>query len=478
MLKKQSPLSLLLLLLCLSPIKASELPIEAYSALPVMSMVRISPEGNRIAYRAVRSEEDYLVIKDIASDKIVGGLMLGDINPSHAYFVDQDRVIMIGSTHKKIMGFRGKHDVSSAFIYDVNTNKVEQLLVPGRKIYTGQSGLGRVVGFSQDLSYAYMPAFTGDTSATPRYSLMKVDLSKPRRITREERGRHDTQDYFLNAQAQVIARERYNNENNLHTIDALVDGDWVEVYRENTEIMTKSFVGLTPDYQSLVMLGSADGNQNAYFTLSLKDGSISDPIFYREDASIERVLMSKQRVVYGVKYSGFRPDYAFFSKRLTATYKAIQQALPNNTFKIIDHTPDWKTILFYMEGDQSSGDYLLFSGGEFNYVASARPAVVAEAVANVREYAFQARDGLTIPTLLTYPLGKESSKEPLPAILMPHGGPQSHDKIGYYWLSQYFANRGYLVIQPQFRGSSGFGYKFTREGYGEWGKKMQDDLTD
>ena len=81
MLKKQSPLSLLLLLLCLSTIKASELPIEAYSALPVMSMVRISPNGDRIAYRAVRSDEDYLVIKDIASDKIVGGLMLGDINP-------------------------------------------------------------------------------------------------------------------------------------------------------------------------------------------------------------------------------------------------------------------------------------------------------------------------------------------------------------------------------------------------------------
>ena len=478
MLKTKGALFLSFILFCLIPAKATQLPVKAYSALPVMSMVRLSPNGDRIAYRAVQNEDDYLIVKNIATGKIIGGFILGDINPSHAYFVDQNRVVLIGSTHKKIMGFRGQHDVSSAFIYDVTTNKVEQLLVPGREIYRGQSGLGRVAGFSEDLQYAYMPAFVGDRGTTPKYNLMKVDLAKPRRISTAERGRHDTRDYFLNAKAEVIARERFNNEKNLHTVEALVDDKWVEIYREETEIMTVSFVGVTPDYKSIVMLGSPDGNQNAYYKMSLTDGSLSDPIFYREDASIERVLKSKQRVVYGVRYSGFRPDYAFFDKRLTQTYKAIQQALPNNTFRIVDHTPDWKTILFYMEGDQSSGDYLSFSGGEFNFLASARPMVNAEAVANVREYSFAARDGLNIPTLLTYPVGKDASKEPLPAILMPHGGPQSHDKISYDWLAQYFANRGFLVIQPQFRGSTGFGFEFTRKGHGEWGKKMQDDLTD
>ncbi|NNJ72966.1 MAG: S9 family peptidase [Enterobacterales bacterium] len=96
----------------------------------------------------------------------------------------------------------------------------------------------------------------------------------------------------------------------------------------------------------------------------------------------------------------------------------------------------------------------------------------------MREYTYQARDGLSIPTLLTYPLAHVNKPENMPAILMPHGGPQSHDKFGFQWMAQYFANRGYLVIQPQFRGSSGFGHELTRQGYGEWGKKMQDDLTD
>jgi len=95
------------------------------------------------------------------------------------------------------------------------------------------------------------------------------------------------------------------------------------------------------------------------------------------------------------------------------------------------------------------------------------------------EIKYQARDGLSIQAILTLPPGyNQDTDPPLPAIVMPHGGPAAYDRFDFDWMAQYFANRGYAVLQPNFRGSTGFGLAFERAGDGEWGGKMQDDITD
>jgi dipeptidyl aminopeptidase/acylaminoacyl peptidase len=94
----------------------------------------------------------------------------------------------------------------------------------------------------------------------------------------------------------------------------------------------------------------------------------------------------------------------------------------------------------------------------------------------VQPYPYKARDGLDIPAYITLPPGKPLNK--LPLIVMPHGGPDARDRIGFDWMAQFFANRGYAVLQPNFRGSWGYGHKFTDAGQLQWGLKMEDDLTD
>jgi dipeptidyl aminopeptidase/acylaminoacyl peptidase len=100
-----------------------------------------------------------------------------------------------------------------------------------------------------------------------------------------------------------------------------------------------------------------------------------------------------------------------------------------------------------------------------------------EDVGVVTTIEFKARDGRKIPALLTLPPGVDLGPK-LPLIVMPHGGPEAYDAVGFDFLAQYFANRGYLVFQPNFRGSAGFGIDHLEAGYGEWGGKMQDDVTD
>lgn len=121
---------------------------------------------------------------------------------------------------------------------------------------------------------------------------------------------------------------------------------------------------------------------------------------------------------------------------------------------------------------------MMYENGGFKFVETARTFVHPSQVHPVVTTSFQARDDLTIPTLLTYPKTSVQSAKKLPTVVYPHGGPASYDRVRFDWMAQYLASSGYLVIQPQFRGSEGFGYRHKAACHGEWGKKIQDDITD
>ena len=222
-----------------------------------------------------------------------------------------------------------------------------------------------------------------------------------------------------------------------------------------------------------------DTGRVAYYLMSLSDGSLSLSDMSRSDADIDDVISDINRVVHGVAYSGFNRSYKFFDPELDQRIKSILENFPDHTVRLESWSPDWKNILVYAEGPSSPGDYYLFPLGKAPaFVGTARPNIAPEAIHPIAELKFTARDGMKIPTLLTIPQQHIGSLNNLPAVIMPHGGPESYDRIGFDWLAQAIANHGYLVVQPQFRGSTGFGLAHKQAGHGEWGKKMQDDLSD
>jgi dipeptidyl aminopeptidase/acylaminoacyl peptidase len=453
--------------------QSQQVPLEAYGNLPSRSMVVISPDAQRMAYRDTSDGRDLMLILNIKKKALLAAIDISLVNPDNAYFIDNDRLIFFSSKNKRLWGFKGRHDVSTAHVYNLKSKKIHQLLVPGYGIYQGQSQLGKIIGISSDKRFAYMPAYKNAGS----YNLYKVSLERRRKPILYSRGTDDTIDFFLDESGEVIARERYDNESNKHSIEARVGADWKEIFSDETPYRTKDFKGVTPDRQSLVMLKQENKHGRwSYYTMSLLTGKVSPPIFSHKNKDVEHVLTDLQRVVHGVQYSGFSPTYEFFNEKINARMRGLDKALPNNTFKIADYTPDWKSMVFYLEGELSSGDYLLYQNGALKLLASARPEIPGNAVHPAHEYYFTSRDGLIIPTLITSPEGKTAKN--FPAIMLPHGGPESYDKLGFNWMTQYFASRGYVVIQPQFRGSKGFGATHLLSGRGEWGRKMQDDLTD
>jgi dipeptidyl aminopeptidase/acylaminoacyl peptidase len=104
------------------------------------------------------------------------------------------------------------------------------------------------------------------------------------------------------------------------------------------------------------------------------------------------------------------------------------------------------------------------------------PALADAPLGEVRSLSYKARDGTSIPAYLTLPPG--AAQKNLPLVVLPHGGPEARDEYEFQWWPQFLATRGYAVLQPQFRGSTGYGDAFRRAGYGQWGGLMQDDVTD
>ncbi|WP_371377491.1 alpha/beta hydrolase family protein [Thalassotalea aquiviva] len=453
---------------------AQQLPVDVFAKLPAKSLMTLSPNAERMAYRDTSDGKDMMVVIDLKQQKMVTAINVADVKPTAVYFVDNNTLIFRVMDNTRFLGYRDRHNVSVAYSFDIKRNEFQQLLLPGYGIlHQAQTGLGHIVGLTPDKKYAFMTAYNKEVAL----DLFKVNLSKRPKPRIAKRGTLDTVDFFVGKDGIVLARERYNNDRNLHIVERNDDGDWVEIFKEETPYRIKGFEGITPDQKSLVMISQDDEHGRwSYYTMSLTDGSISEPIFSREDKDVERVIVDIHRVVHGVQYSGFTPSYEFFDKKLNARMAGIRKAMPNNTFTLTDYTQDWNNMVFYMEGEMSSGDYIMYQQGGLNLLASARPDIAPQLVNPTTVYSFKARDGLTIPSLMTLPVGNKAEK--LPAILLPHGGPASYDTLSFDFLTQYFASQGYVVIRPQFRGSEGFGPEHLLAGDGEWGGKMQDDLTD
>ena len=174
-----------------------------------------------------------------------------------------------------------------------------------------------------------------------------------------------------------------------------------------------------------------------------------------------------------------RDSYKFLDDELNQKFKEIVAQFSGQSVHLVDWTYDWKHFVVRVEGSQYVGDYLLFSEGKNPVkIASSRSDISQQQINPIIIEGYKSRDGLTIPTLLTFPRERISNPENLPTVIMPHGGPASQDRLGFDYNAQALASRGFLVIQPQFRGSQGFGLELYEAGWGEWGKGMQNDLTD
>ncbi len=445
----------------------------------------VSPDGSKVAFQVIKPGINTISIISVDPVESIASVDVSSVNPQGISFISNEHLLFQVSSDKRIAGV-GEFELSTAMTYNIKKKKINQLLTPGKDdVYLAQQGIGNIVGVSPDGKYVYMPAFSGEPTFVmgnqldPPMALFKSKIDG-NRVRIHKSGYQYTTDYFVGDNGDLLAREVFDNTKNLHQIYAHQGKKSTEIFSQETPYRTKSFIGLSIDEQFIYMLDDdKDSGREVAFKVSLSNGKTEGPLYEKADADIIRYYTDIQKKVIGLQYSGFNPSYQFFDGDLNARVDGILAEFPGHAVWITDISPDRNHVLVYVEGAQSSGDYFLFSKGKkLTYLTSSRPDIPGDQVHPVGQVKFNARDGLKIPTLITIPRGKLDSLKNLPAIVLPHGGPSSFDSNGFDYLAQAFAEQGYLVIQPQFRGSTGHGVQHLTLGYGEWGRKMQHDLTD
>ncbi len=179
----------------------------------------------------------------------------------------------------------------------------------------------------------------------------------------------------------------------------------------------------------------------------------------------------------GTAYEDERTRLYFRDKAWEADYKLVQAKFPGKEITIGSSTADDRVMLLTASSDTDPGERYLFDRGtkKLTLQYKLRERIPREHMAEMKAVRYPSSDGLEIPAFLTLPKGVPAKS--LPAILLPHGGPWARDGWGFNNLAQFMANRGYAVLQPNFRGSTGYGKKFLNAGNKQWGDKMQDDIT-
>lgn len=452
-------------------------PLEAYGSLPQVSSAELSPDGAVLAAIVNYPDATRIVISEIGVG-VKRQIDIQDVKARSVRFYDNNYLILRASETTHTPGFIGDYEYSGAFAIDLDSAESTQLMVGTRGLFPAQSGLGRIVGRGKKPGEVLMPAFIGAPNIDPALNLFTNKLGESRG-TRYARGTQDTIDWFVGDGGRVLARELYNNEKNRYRVQWRVGDDWQDIYDETTDVPETSIVGVTRDETGLVFTRYVD-NGEALMRLG-SDGETTGPIIADRAREIDAIYTDTNRKVVGVRYAGVSPDYAFLDADLQDGFDRIVDKLPTATI-YLDSWSDDRNRILYRVFEPSFGDLWMVQTRDtdtLSVVGDARPGIPSLAMGSLMSVEYKARDGLTIQAILTLPPDyQQDPSDPRPALVLPHGGPATYDRFGFDWMAQYFANRGYIVVQPNFRGSTGFGRDFELAGRGEWGAKMQDDITD
>jgi dipeptidyl aminopeptidase/acylaminoacyl peptidase len=260
---------------------------------------------------------------------------------------------------------------------------------------------------------------------------------------------------------------------------------WKEIYRQDendfeTFIVTDIDHG-KPDH--VLVIANNGHDKQGLWSFDVNNRKFDELIYRRSDVDVWDVRHHSNQWehaddVVGVRYIKDRMHTEYFDEVEGATYAQLEQLIPSaHDLDINSRSRDGKTLTIFNSGPRDPGTYYLLKDGRLEAVGSQQPLLKSDYLADVEYITYKARDGIDIPAYLTVPRGDP----PYPLVVLPHGGPFVAEGVAYDEWGQLLANNGYLVLQPQYRGSQNYGMQFYLSAFmdgGQGGYKMQDDKDD
>ena len=286
----------------------------------------------------------------------------------------------------------------------------------------------------------------------------------------------------------------FDHDGKLRIATAIVDGvNQSILYRESEEdefktIITTNFKeGFNPQFftfDNKNIIGSSNLGRDKYAIVEFDPITAKEVkvLYANDDYDVNGVGYSRKRkVITAAYFESWKSERHYFDSTSKATFEKIQKQLAGYEIGITGVNKDENILILRTYSDKSLGAYYIYNSEDdkMEKIVDVSPWIDENEMSNQLPIAYQSRDGLKINGYLTLPKGynMENAKN-LPVVINPHGGPWARDSWGFNPEIQFLANRGYAVLQMNFRGSTGYGRKFFEASFKKWGREMQDDITD
>jgi dipeptidyl aminopeptidase/acylaminoacyl peptidase len=470
-------------------------PASAFAETPVFSHVALSPDGRSIAMDRSTADGLKVVMHPVGSTEPLRVLNVGANTKLRGLRWADARTLLIDmSATVRVEGApraQSTWEFWRTMAASLDGGEPQLLLMDDetRKYVTGAEVLaagpkrpGVVTMAAWDFSGARQGQSIGTRLHDERRdsgwvsTLFDVDTTtgKGRVI---DRGTPFTSQWLVNPDGTPLARSEWQPAKKEFSVLVRGGSGW-RVIHQQAGYDWLDLAGTTADGKALVMVGENGTDRSRAWSLPLAGGPAT---VLHEDADGEvsaAITDPDSGIVIGVEGGGLEPRQHWFESERAARQRALAKAFPGREVRVTDRSSDRERVLVVAESRSHPPVVHLvdFGAGRADTVGELYPDLVGVQLGESRAISYLARDGASIPAYLTLPPGREAKQ--LPVVVLPHGGPESRDTSGFDWLAQFLATRGYAVLQPQFRGSTGFGRAHRLAGYGEWGGRMQDDLSD
>jgi dipeptidyl aminopeptidase/acylaminoacyl peptidase len=227
------------------------------------------------------------------------------------------------------------------------------------------------------------------------------------------------------------------------------------------------------------MVSNLNRDRAAIVRFDIARGVELEVLFEHPEVDVDGLSVSRKRkLLTTVSYTTWKLERHFLDETTREMFNDLMKQLPAYEISLVDHTKDEQHFVIRTYSDRSLGAFYLYDvlSKRLRKLNDISPWLSEDDLAPMKPITYQSRDGLTIHGYLTLPLGKRA--EHLPVIVNPHGGPWVRDRWTYNPEVQFLANRGFAVLQVNYRGSTGYGRKFWEASFKQWGRAMQDDVTD
>jgi dipeptidyl aminopeptidase/acylaminoacyl peptidase len=464
---------------------AQAAPLEAYGKLPSVEAAAISPNGAHVAFVATDGENRSIAIRSTADNKLIGIAPAGTIKVRDIRWAGDENLLITVSTTRQAQGVVGV-EVENFITQDLNlrSGRMRGLLEnvrQGGDVRNHFKNLNTVTGLPVVRIIDGKPvAFVRGVhfvNSRGQPGLFRVDLDGDVAML-VENGARRAYDWVIDPQGRTLAQAAYDDDPGRWTMMVKGEsGNWRTVQMIEAPIEMPDLAGLGRDGKSVLVQLPDEQGDGSWRELSLETGAWGDPIAVQDG---QRAIFdpASGRLIGQAALVGDKMSYTFYDPVDAAAWRAVEKAFPGDFLALASWSSDRKKIVVRADSPASGPAYALIDlvARKADWLASEYAGVNEEDIAPVKPVRYRAADGLEITGYLTLPRGRDAKN--LPLIVLPHGGPAVRDAPGFDWWAQALASRGYAVLQPNYRGSLGFGAAFYQAGFGEFGRKMQTDLSD